>query len=561
MSFKSLFQKEDYCAIWIGVILLSTALLLFSLNKPKDWDKLKDLDEQISTENNTNFKTTFWYQLIDEQKSIAGSKTKIGKQLKQLTAKPSKWKTNPLDAFYVSASKAQEISDASKEKLLAATNKTTVAYELAREKEQKANAALYQDAMLNQEATTAIASWRSATKELQAVEKKIKTKASNHFPSLLLLFFMLLLLFGLGKQAMGTPILKFALSFAAIFGLAIVAYLLGGQQTIKAYGLGYAFWAILIGLLISNTLGTPAWLKPALSTEFYIKTALVLLGAEVLIGKVAAIGLPGVFVAWVVTPIVLLSTFWFGQKVLKIGSKTLNMTISADMSVCGVSAAVATAAACKAKKEELTLAIGLSMIFTSIMMIVMPMFIKAVGMPEVLGGAWIGGTVDATGAVVAAGAFLGNRALNVAATIKMIQNILIGIISFGVALYFSKKEDDTTNANWKEIFKHFPKFILGFITVSIVFSILYEILGDAKGYALIDQGVIGNFSKNIRGWCFCLAFVSIGLSINFKSLKEYLKEGKPLLLYLCGQAFNLALTLLMAYIMFYLVFPEITEKI
>ena len=59
------------------------------------------------------------------------------------------------------------------------------------------------------------------------------------------------------------------------------------------------------------------------------------------------------------------------------------------------------------------------------MMIIMPLFINWVGMPEVLGGAWIGGTIDATGAVVAAGAFLGEQALSVAATIKMIQNIMV----------------------------------------------------------------------------------------------------------------------------------------
>src|SRR5690606_6390372 len=116
----------------------------------------------------------------------------------------------------------------------------------------------------------------------------------------------------------------------------------------------------------------------------------------ILLTKILAIGVPGIFVAWIVTPIVLVTTYWFGQKVLKIGSKTLNITVSADMSVCGVSAAVATAAACKASKEELTLAIGLSMIFTSIMMIVMPLAINAMGLPEVLGGAWIGGTIDAT---------------------------------------------------------------------------------------------------------------------------------------------------------------------
>ena len=72
---------------------------------------------------------------------------------------------------------------------------------------------------------------------------------------------------------------------------------------------------------------------------------------------------------------------------------------------------------------------GLSLVFTSIMMIVMPAIIKAVGIPHVLGGAWMGGTIDATGAVAAAGAFLSERALHVAATIKMIQNVLIGVIT------------------------------------------------------------------------------------------------------------------------------------
>ena len=58
-----------------------------------------------------------------------------------------------------------------------------------------------------------------------------------------------------------------------------------------------------------------------------------------------------------------------------------------------------------------------------------------------------------------------------------------------------------------------------------------------------------------------LAFTAIGLSTNFRELAPYFKSGKPLILYVCGQSFNLALTLLMAYVMFYLVFPEITAKI
>jgi len=65
----------------------------------------------------------------------------------------------------------------------------------------------------------------------------------------------------------------------------------------------------------------------------------------------------------------------------------------------------------------------------------------------------------------------------------------------------------------------------------------------------------------MRGWFFALSFAAIGLSTNFKELAQYFKGGKPLILYVCGQSLNLILTLTMAYIMFYLVFPDITAKI
>lgn len=355
---------------------------------------------------------------------------------------------------------------------------------------------------------------------------------------------------------------KFLAGFSLVFLLALAAYLLAAQGEFKSVGLGYALWAIFLGLLVSNTVGIPDFLRPALRHELYIKIGLVLLGAEVLFGKVLAIGLPGIFVAWIVTPIVLISTFWFGQRILKISSKTLNITISADMSVCGVSAAIATAAACRARKEELTTAIGLSMIFTSIMMVALPTFIRAMGMPEVLGGAWIGGTVDATGAVVAAGAFLGDTAMNVAATIKMIQNILIGVLAFAVALYWTTnvEKEQGTHVGASEIWLRFPKFVLGFISASIVFSLLHGGLGNEMATALLEDRVL-EFSSTVRGWLFALAFASIGLSTNLKELRAQFTGGKPLILYICGQSLNLGLTLLMAWIMFYKVFPEITSAL
>ena len=120
----------------------------------------------------------------------------------------------------------------------------------------------------------------------------------------------------------------------------------------------------------------------------------------------------------------------------------------------------------------------------------------------------MGGTIDATGAVAAAGAFLGEKALYVAATIKMIQNVLIGLIAFGVAVYWCAKVECAPGqkVGLIEIWIRFPKFVLGFISASIIFSLIYQSMGSDAGYALVDHGVIRGFSKIFRGWFFSQCF-------------------------------------------------------
>ena len=112
-----------------------------------------------------------------------------------------------------------------------------------------------------------------------------------------------------------------------------------------------------------------------------------------------------------------------------------------------------------------------------------------------------------------------------------------------------------------EIWYRFPKFVIGFIFASVAFSVIYEAMGRDVSTVLIDNGVIKGFTKTFRGWFFCLAFVSIGLATNFRELKHHFKGGKPLILYICGQFFNLILTLVVAYIMFFKVFPDIAARI
>ncbi|WP_442505817.1 YeiH family protein [Novipirellula sp. SH528] len=359
----------------------------------------------------------------------------------------------------------------------------------------------------------------------------------------------------------GRQIARFAIAFPFVFALALIAYLMEGQTTVKHLNLSSALWAIVIGLIVSNTVGVPGWLRPAVATELFIKTGLVVLGGEILFDRLLALGVPGIFVAWIVTPVVLITTFWFGQRVLKMESKTLNMVISADMSVCGVSAAIAASASCRAKKEELSLAISMSLLFTVVMMIVMPFAIQWIGLDPIVGGAWIGGTVDSTGAVTAAGKALGEDAEKIAVTVKMIQNILIGVASLGISIYWVARVEPQSEgkpAGIAEVWRRFPRFVIGFLIASIVFTTLNAYLGNGEE---IIKATTKQATKGLRNWFFCLAFVSIGLDTRFADLLPQIKGGKPLILYLCGQTLNLVLTLAMAYLMFGVLFRDTIEAI
>ena len=337
------------------------------------------------------------------------------------------------------------------------------------------------------------------------------------------------------------------LAFTPLFLLAVTAYTLANHVTVRATGFGYAFWALLLGLLLANTSGTPSWLKPALRGELYIKIGLVLLGAEILFGNILNLGLPGLFVAWVVTPTVIFFMYQFGIRILKMTNRSLVIVIAAATSVCGVSAAIAVAAAARAKKDELTLAVGMSLIFTVLMMVIMPALVRLSGMDLIVGAAWIGGTVDATGAVVAAGAVLGTQAEQIAAVVKMIQNTLIGVVAFLVAVYWVTSVERSENRKPEaiEIWRRFPKFIIGFVAASLLFSfVLTPSLGASRVADILDA------TSDVRGWFFCLAFLSIGLSSSFRDLSKQTSGGKPIQLYLTGQLFNVALTLLAAYLAF-----------
>jgi len=363
----------------------------------------------------------------------------------------------------------------------------------------------------------------------------------------------LMALFSIGVMLMGGEPRRYAPAFAIIFIFGFLTQIISTQRTLKAYGFEYVFWALLLGILTRNTIGLPRWLGHAVKTELYIKTGLVLLGSEILFNVLLNLGIYGLVLAWGVTPIVLYITYTLGANRWKM-EKSLAILIASATSVCGVSAAIAMAAASKAKKEHLTLTISMSLIFTVLMLVAMPVVIKAAGMSELVGGAWIGGTIDSSGAVVAAGEILGGEAMEVAIVIKMIQNMMIGILAFVVAVIWVvriERDPDAPRPSLLDIWYRFPKFILGFITLSLVSSfIISPMLGETALSSILEV------SKGLRTYFFSMAFVCIGLETGFKELGENIEGRDPLKLYLFGQAINLVMTLIFAYFLFGLIIPK-----
>jgi uncharacterized integral membrane protein (TIGR00698 family) len=376
---------------------------------------------------------------------------------------------------------------------------------------------------------------------------------SEEIMIVLIIMIGLTALFSIGISAMGDEPRKYMLAFTAIFIVGYIALIIAGQRTLKTYGFEYVFWALLMGILIRNLIGLPKWLNSGVKTELYIKTGLVLLGGEILFNVLMNLGIYGLVLAWGVTPLVLYITFKVGSNRWNM-EKTLALLIASATSVCGVSAAIAMAAASKAKKEHLTVTISMSLIFTVIMLVSMPLIIRATGMSQTVGGAWIGGTIDSSGAVVAAGELLGEKAMEVAIVIKMIQNMMIGLLAFIVAVIWVVKIERNPEASRPsvlDIWYRFPKFILGFVALSIVSSfILSPLLGRT---AL--SGIL-NVTKGLRTYFFSMAFVSIGLETGFKELGKNIENRNPLKLYLFGQILNLVMTLIFALFLFGVIMPR-----
>ncbi|MEH1014061.1 putative sulfate exporter family transporter [Micromonospora sp. CPCC 206060] len=307
----------------------------------------------------------------------------------------------------------------------------------------------------------------------------------------------------------------------------------------------YPVYAILLGLLGNaavTLLGIRDRIAAAFRTEFFIKTGLVLLGASINLAVIARAAGPAIAQAILLISGVFLFTWWLAGR-LGLDEK-LRALLAAAVSICGVSAAIAAAGAVRARREQLAYTASLVIAFALPSIFVLPWLADVLGLPSAVAGAWIGGNIDTTAAVTAAGALAGEEALQIASIVKVTQNALMGVVAVALTAYFAlrvERRPDAARPGPGELWRRFPKFVLGFIAASVIATGYLEAAG-VDGKATI--GVV----NDLRVWFLILAFVSIGLEVRVAALRE--AGWRPVAVFAGATVFNLALALALASLLF-----------
>lgn len=341
----------------------------------------------------------------------------------------------------------------------------------------------------------------------------------------------------------GIPLGKYLAGFALSFGLAVLALVVAGNSRISFYGVEYVVFALLFGLIASNMFTIPDWLRTAARSEFFIKTGLVILGTSILFKDIMKAGLPGILQAVAVVSVVWFFSLWLSRR-LKVDDE-FGVIIASAVSICGVSAAIVASGAIQGDRKKLSYVTTLVLLVAIPMMILQPWIIRALHIPEIVGGAWLGGTLDTTASVTAAAQLVGPEALKAGVIVKFSQNVLIGVAAFFIATWWiwSKKGGPSAAAekpSLQLVWERFPKFVLGFLAASLIFSFLIP-----SETNLRVAGILNSF----RTLWFALAFVAIGLEARFSDLVK-IQGGRPALVFIGAQVFNIFWTLLWSYLLF-----------
>src|ERR1700728_3176010 len=342
-------------------------------------------------------------------------------------------------------------------------------------------------------------------------------------------FLVWLAVFSIALTALGHKARDFIPSFVILYLLAVAIFALGQWDKANTYDLEPPLVALVVGLALSNVFGLPRWLDAGFRVEFYIKTGIVLLGATLPFTLILWPAPTAILQASIVSIVTFVVIYWIAVKLAL--DKRLAATLGAGGAVCGVSAAIAIAGAVGAKKEHAPIAISTVIIWAVAMIFVLPQVAYYLHLPAGVGGAWIGTSEFADAAGFAAAetfsklasdsASNGNQAVVAYTLIKVIgRDVWIGIWAFVLAIVATtqwERVESGRKPDAVEIWRRFPKFILGFLIASLFLTAVTASYSLADFSKTVGPGVVAPV-KDLRTWAFIFCFLSIGLTTRFREL-------------------------------------------
>lgn len=374
---------------------------------------------------------------------------------------------------------------------------------------------------------------------------------SSSIVNIIFLYVIFTVLFSVIGKFLGYEIKSFFKGFSVIYILSIAVNILSANTLLKNLQFEAAFVALIVGLIIGNFVKLPTWLHSSLRTEFYVKIGVIFMGATLPLTVILTAGPVAILQATIVAVVTFFTIYLAATRIFKLDPR-FAATLGAGGSICGVSAAIAIGSSCRAKKQHVSVAISLVILWAVVMIFVLPVLARFIGLEPGATGAWIGTSEFADAAGFAAAAAVGHEAAIQAFTLMKVigRDIFVGIWALvaailSVTIWEKTNIKEAEHISLKEIWIRFPKFVLGFILASIFVSIMIVVLQD-KG-ANYNSDVIG-LIKNLRGWAFTWTFLSIGLTTRVKELSSV--GWKPLIAFTIGVLINVPLGYILSNIVF-----------
>jgi len=399
--------------------------------------------------------------------------------------------------------------------------------------------------------------WTDPSKALAPVSKAFA--GLGGVGALVATYFALLVLMTAGAAALRADIGRFVVAFSAVFWLSYACWIIGSYANLavntpadmQKFGISWSLRltaeggfvvALIAGLIIGNFFpGLAEWMKEAIRPELYIKIAIVILGG--FLGIVSAeklglatqlmfLGLASIIVAY----LIFWSVVYYVARVWFKFSREWAAPLASGISVCGVSAAIATGGAIRARPIVPIMVSSLVVVFAVVELLILP-FVAGYFLYQqpMAAGAWMALAVKTDGAAVASGAItegliLAKAAaqgikyqpgwiLGTAATVKVFIDIFIGVWAFVLAWVWTKHIEVRTSdtAKVSEIWQRFPKFIIGY---AITFLIILMVALTASAPVVAKVKAAMGEANTLRGIFFVLTFFTIGVVSNFRKLWE-----------------------------------------